>query len=289
MNYVSTYDVLPASALFGAPRPAICRKWGHGPFVPMLNYLEQPAVFNAVNFAWPHYHPENVTIASTGLSTLVCPSDPAAADGEDLHPLLYGSFRPPGGRQMMTSYVGNAGVLAVWVAPWDPGLFQLEQAHATGTIYNHSNIKLSDIPDGTSTTMLFSERDWSTLKTLNATNNWPEAKSFWNSGFWTHTTFNAGAPPNYCKKHPEYFAQGTWWWLNVNASSNHPDGVNVAFTDGSVRFVKDSIASWRIQGIWPLGLPFRFPFDGDYGTATPRTWQAIATRNGAEVISPGAY
>jgi prepilin-type N-terminal cleavage/methylation domain-containing protein/prepilin-type processing-associated H-X9-DG protein len=46
-------------------------------------------------------------------------------------------------------------------------------------------------------------------------------------------------------------------------SSNHPGGVNVGFTDGSVRFIKDTIA-----------LP---------------TWWALGTRNGGELISSDAY
>src|SRR5262249_33635347 len=101
-NYVSTYDVLPSSAWWGKPETGYQPWGGHGPFVYLLNYLDQSSLFNAVNFARAHYHPENITIASTGLLTLVCPSDPAAADGEDLHPGLYGSFRPPGARQMVT-------------------------------------------------------------------------------------------------------------------------------------------------------------------------------------------
>ena len=32
------------------------------------------------------------------------------------------------------------------------------------------------------------------------------------------------------------------------ASSNHPAGVNVCFTDGSVRFVKDSVAAQHLVG-----------------------------------------
>lgn len=45
----------------------------------------------------------------------------------------------------------------------------------------------------------------------------------------------------------------------VGASSKHPGGVNVAFLDGSVKFVKDSIAS--------------------------PTWVAISTIRGGETIS----
>ena len=46
-------------------------------------------------------------------------------------------------------------------------------------------------------------------------------------------------------------------------SSSHPGGVNMLFTDGSVRFIKDTIS-----------LP---------------TWWAIGTRNGGEVISSDSY
>lgn len=46
-------------------------------------------------------------------------------------------------------------------------------------------------------------------------------------------------------------------------TSNHPGGVNVCFTDGSVRFVRDSI--------------------------TPQTWWALGTKSGAEVVSASDY
>ena len=45
----------------------------------------------------------------------------------------------------------------------------------------------------------------------------------------------------------------------IAASSNHPGGVNVLFLDGSVRFVKDSVAY--------------------------QTWLAIGTRDGGEIVS----
>jgi len=48
-----------------------------------------------------------------------------------------------------------------------------------------------------------------------------------------------------------------------NPSSNHPGGANVAFADGSVRFIKNSV-----------DLP---------------TWWALGTRNGGEVVSSDAY
>ncbi|MHB1561707.1 MAG: DUF1559 domain-containing protein [Isosphaeraceae bacterium] len=49
----------------------------------------------------------------------------------------------------------------------------------------------------------------------------------------------------------------------VTASSNHPGGVNVCFADGSVHFIKDSVAM--------------------------NTWWALGTRNGGEALSSGSY
>jgi prepilin-type processing-associated H-X9-DG protein len=49
----------------------------------------------------------------------------------------------------------------------------------------------------------------------------------------------------------------------IGASSNHPGGVNVGLLDGSVKFVKDTVA--------------------------PATWRAISTHAGGEVVSSDAY
>jgi len=68
-----------------------------------------------------------------------------------------------------------------------------------------------------------------------------------------------------CLMSNETTGSGLWGGaagLNT-ASSNHPGGVNVCFTDGSVRFVKDSVST--------------------------QSWWAIGTRNGEEVLSADAY
>jgi prepilin-type processing-associated H-X9-DG protein len=46
-------------------------------------------------------------------------------------------------------------------------------------------------------------------------------------------------------------------------SSHHPGGVNLLFADGSVRFIKDSVAT--------------------------TTWWALGSRAGGEVVSADAY
>src|SRR5262245_40994239 len=156
-NYVSTYDVLPSSAWFGNLWNSDHPRYGHGPFVYMLEYLEQSTLFHSVNFARTHYHPENTTIAGFGLTVLWCPSDPEIKQGDqnpDPSSLFYfdGTSPPPGSRQMLTSYAGNCGVSIVGYGPAWPVEFQIERLHATGTIYIESKVKLADILDGTSNT-----------------------------------------------------------------------------------------------------------------------------------------
>jgi prepilin-type N-terminal cleavage/methylation domain-containing protein/prepilin-type processing-associated H-X9-DG protein len=62
-----------------------------------------------------------------------------------------------------------------------------------------------------------------------------------------------------------YISNATWGGIGaaITATSNHPGGVHVAFGDGSVNFVKDSVA--------------------------PNTWWALGTRAGREIISGDAY
>ncbi len=65
-------------------------------------------------------------------------------------------------------------------------------------------------------------------------------------------------PPN-----PPCVASGAALTDVYAARSRHPGGVNVALADGSVRFVKDSVA-----------LP---------------VWRALSTTRGGEVIDAGGY
>ena len=98
----------------------------------------------------------------------------------------------------------------------------------------------------------------------------------WAMGSTGFTMFNTIVPPN-SKLYPwnecSFIGSGTGGvpsWPNgangmnfANAISNHPGGVNVMFGDGSVRFIKDSIAM--------------------------NIWWGLGTRNGGEVISSDAY
>jgi prepilin-type processing-associated H-X9-DG protein len=113
---------------------------------------------------------------------------------------------------------------------------------------------------------------------------------WWNSGYWGHTNFDTSLPPNGFKKVRPVIQAGAWWLGFEGASSFHPGGVNATFADGSVRFIRDSIASWSIDPKrgWPQGTVM-VQNVLTMGTANPQVWQALSTRAGGESISSDSY
>src|SRR5947209_405838 len=74
-NYLDANSVMPPAAF---PRDAI--PWYGYPydfsvFIRILPQLEQPALYNATNLDLTVWNGENITVISTALSGLTCPSD----------------------------------------------------------------------------------------------------------------------------------------------------------------------------------------------------------------------
>jgi prepilin-type N-terminal cleavage/methylation domain-containing protein/prepilin-type processing-associated H-X9-DG protein len=87
----------------------------------------------------------------------------------------------------------------------------------------------------------------------------------WAHGCVGQTLFNTIVTPN-SKDHPWLVCSNvgsTALGVFSNAASYHPGGVNTLMSDGSVKFIKDTI--------------------------NPVTWWAIGTRNGGETISSDSY
>jgi prepilin-type N-terminal cleavage/methylation domain-containing protein/prepilin-type processing-associated H-X9-DG protein len=92
----------------------------------------------------------------------------------------------------------------------------------------------------------------------------------WALGERGYTLFNTVVPPN-SRQYPWHSCRTDSGCLDcamegssyINANSNHPGGCNFAFSDGSVRFIKDSVDM--------------------------STYEALGTRSGGEVISADAY
>jgi len=86
----------------------------------------------------------------------------------------------------------------------------------------------------------------------------------WHTSNMAYTHFNT-PNGNSCHSASDTCCNNVWGGTSamITATSNHPGGVNIAFADGSVRFVKD--------------------------TVSPPTWWALGTKSGGEILSSDSY
>jgi len=288
----------------------------------ILPYMEQTPLYNSINFSFCGGYDDGTDINGTAWTTVVagflCPSDGKAAKGAV----------PRGtGSPNTNSYRGSIGTTT---GRWEqyPGYAQCRpdpfnktggppncNPYSSGLFVYWAVNNMSDVTDGTSNTIAFSEslvgdpasvsvsrpnnsvtgvtgatnlvQDASTLSDalLNAslqacttaykagltngnTNISNANGNRWGWGAMTMTLFNTVVPPN-SKQHPFNSCRpdcggcGPDDSAYSNAQSNHSGGVNVLMADGSVKFVKDSI--------------------------NMRTWMALGTKAGGEVVSSDSY
>jgi prepilin-type N-terminal cleavage/methylation domain-containing protein/prepilin-type processing-associated H-X9-DG protein len=255
----------------------------------LMPFIEGSNAYNAFNFSKNvSSAAENLTARHVNSSVYVCPSDPSVGFWQDLDPVS----GLPAGVDGRANYYGNLGTNG-WVYERLTAL--AKDGNQLGVFAFNSATTLDAITDGTSSTALYAEvrrggypsvhdafdvsgvpaPAWGAASaTTNVNNFWPPAAcntpavkigytglqyqngSYLLSALYTHTV-----PPNYpgrdCVRFPT-FDQG-----HLAARSAHPGGVNVAFADGSVHFIKSAIA-----------LP---------------AWKAIGTRQAGEIVDASSY
>jgi prepilin-type N-terminal cleavage/methylation domain-containing protein/prepilin-type processing-associated H-X9-DG protein len=291
--YISAVGCLPPGRILsGDPRLTIPGIPCYGPqdrsfLVAILPHIDRGPLFNAVNGSTSIFLDENTTIQSRAVGLFACPSDPEARQPRPIRP--YDRLRSkypdlPDGPVVVAALSSYAGCLGSRVEAYGLPVAQLNcgtdprlAPRANGTITDPTPLTPADITDGLSSTLLVLERSVGALRDVDRRGIWPVRETAW----WfcsapDDTTLSTTYPPN-----PVRVLADSPNSLRRAASSRHPGGVQAAMADGSVRFIRDTVACWPIDPGMAQAVPVARP--------VPRVWQALGTRNGGEPIDPSSY
>jgi prepilin-type processing-associated H-X9-DG protein len=162
-------------------------------------------------------------------------------------------------------------------------------------------VRIASITDGTSNTIAWAEICHGKYSQFNCQTtgccDWT-GSGWWADADYDDSTITSFYPPN-IPIPPSYYTTGTWRAPDncdghnnippMTSLSFHPGGINAAFADGSVHFIKNSINSWNWANLYAL----RAAVNGANCTipsgTIPGVWQALSTIAGGEVISSDQY
>ena len=300
-NYESSNGSFPLSnatnsigTSSGALTPSSWANWSGQAM--MLPFMEQTAVYNACNFmlnpgtgsgfATAYY--VNSTASTTLINSFLCPSDgqTLAASGAKRFNNYYGSYGVTTDIWGRTGNVNSTGIFAhltsygiaaasdgtsntiMWCEALTGSKSPMDKRTAIGGATATQDYDPRVVLNGGQVLNTTAQSALAACNTAfaNATSaTASDARgAFWSVGSPGYTYFNTVLTPNQkwssCRTDgntgPDYASF-------INANSNHSGGVNTALCDGSVRFIKDSIAQ--------------------------TVWWALGTKAGGETISSDSY
>ena len=291
-NYHSTYESFPM--LGGIPSTGFAgnsRSNGHGPsvMVYLLGYMEQTPLSNAFNFQWGNVtccdgiQNTNSTVRDTVVTSYLCPSDPG---GTALRP--GGNYAPTVGPQfnIHSRATSTSGVgVGMWAARVAYGIRDCTDGTSNTVAFGEALIGDANVgsrngaeyynclawpgnANGSGTDMIMPLAVANLRTYIQSCNAAREARTSELNGarrYWAAHRFGIGPvvamlmPPN----SPNADCNNTHDNGNLAMRSRHPGGINCLLTDGSVRFVKNTVSEV--------------------------TWWAIGTKAGGEVVSSDAY
>ena len=313
-NYHTANNAFPmgGSAQLNAKGSGPYEWENYSSFALMLGYLEQTPLFNAANFlicpdtGYGYGTAPNTTVYNTKLNMFVCPSDPFT------------------GIQNLNNYMACYGT-TTWMPAYQTGMTTLNSSRdSSGAFTIWKSYGIADMTDGTSNTIAYSESivgnggggysgsasaskyrgnyvflqsggapssglvldisaspyasvmaDLQTCASgfaAAASGSIADYRGYrWIMGIPGATMFNSVQTPNELNFNGCRFGGPTSCGVGCNtdsaftvpASSNHPGGVNMLLTDGSTRFIKNTI--------------------------NRKTWWALSTRAGGEVVSADSF
>lgn len=302
-NYESSWAALPPSSLLVIGSGNVPLTDGWSALSRLLPFLEQSALFNAVNFSVGYDRSTNGTVVATVVGSFACPSETSPPSWSDPKkgPTL-GTARALAGKSSRldfgaaTNYAFSMGDWYVWggfglpsnrsafapnrarrLSEFSDGLsvtlwaaevrspqFQLTECGAQLARMSPGNVPGVEIPSDKRPTV---RDDFSCAPS-------PRGHGLWVAGGVDQTGFTTAKTPNSTLASPLWGGRdadvisvreslGGPTYAAVVSRSYHEGGVNALFGDGSVRLISNSIEE--------------------------NVWRALGTRNGGEAIDPGDY
>jgi prepilin-type N-terminal cleavage/methylation domain-containing protein/prepilin-type processing-associated H-X9-DG protein len=276
--YMRTSGMKPAAA-FGISYPDDngngAPGWAWGTLI--LPYLEQDGLYKSLKLDQPCWSPDNAAFVKIKLPMFLCPSATGGSDGfaveRDSGDSKTGAVINPSIVFSHSHYVTNAGTQQPWGRPLaysvDFGAGEPlggVMTYIDGPFYRDSKIRVVDIPDGLSQTVFLGEhssylshKTWVGVVPGAATcprhdiRPWPSDCNAAGCLVGVHS-----GPDNRDKPEVIIHAPNNPFGHTDEMWGEHPEGCNVLFGDGSVRFI---------------------------GAFTdPNVWVALSTRNGGEPV-----
>jgi prepilin-type N-terminal cleavage/methylation domain-containing protein/prepilin-type processing-associated H-X9-DG protein len=225
------------------------RCWMHD----LLPYIEQAPLYQRFDaYMQTNFSALGFPELGTIIPILMCPSDPTSPKTAT----FWGGLGTP-----TQGFSGN--YVLCGGNDYFNGTSYLDSASLNGIAFAQSQIKMTEIRDGTSNTAMASEL------ILSPDTNGHDIRGRYYNPAHSGVIFSTRLPPNtmvpdvfdWCQATPVPRAPCIWndTYIFVLARSYHTGGVNMAMCDGSVRFVQDSIR--------------------------PDAFRAMGSRDGGEVIN----